>query len=345
MVGLLAWLMGAFRTRVVPSGPALPPQLAAGVPLHTVAMRRVPRTETAVGTIRAVRETAVAARILGRVRSLGIDRAGQAVAAGEVLCELDADDLQASVSEARAALVAAETRRDKAKLDLDRTAELVTSGVAAPDRQETDAAAFRAAEAEVERSRQFVTGAESLMAFATIRAPIAGIVVDKKVQVGDVVQPGQLICTLYDPTRLQLVAVLREELAGVLVEGQEVDVTIDALGKQCRGTVAEIVPEAAAQSRSFEVKVVGPCQPGIVTGMFGRLHVPLGERDFLAVPRSAVRSVGQLDFVYAVDASRMVQRRYVRIGADAGTEVEILSGLAPSEQVVADAAVHERGKR
>ncbi|MEQ1634923.1 MAG: hypothetical protein ABL997_21265, partial [Planctomycetota bacterium] len=59
MVGLLAWLMGAFRTRVVPSGPALPPQLAAGVPLHTVAMRRVPRTETAVGTIRAVRETAV----------------------------------------------------------------------------------------------------------------------------------------------------------------------------------------------------------------------------------------------------------------------------------------------
>ncbi len=337
MVLLLLWLMGGFRARVAPGVVEPVRALVADAAVHTVALTHTPRFEDAVGTIRAVHETAVAARILGRIRTLSIERAGQVVRRDEVIAELEAQDLVAAVEVLRAAQVAAETRRDKATLDRDRTQELVQRGVAAPDRLETDAAALRAAAAAVEQSQQAVAGAVTALSFATVRAPIDGIVVDKKVSPGDVVQPGQLICTLYDPSHLQLVAVVREQLAGVLQTGQEVLVTIDALGKECRGSVAEIVPDAQAQSRSFEVKVVGPCQPGIVTGMFGRLHVPLGERDLLAVPAAAVSSIGQLDFVYVVGADRALARRYVRTGERAGDGVEILAGLAPGERIAADA--------
>ncbi|MGE3172330.1 MAG: efflux RND transporter periplasmic adaptor subunit [Planctomycetota bacterium] len=345
-IALLAWLMGAFGEHTPPGEPLPPLPLPAGVAVHTTALRSVPRHESAVGTVRAVRETVVAARILGRVQDLAIERAGQTVRQGQVLARLDATDLQAAVDQAVAAQAAAETRRDKARLDLERTTELVARDVAAPDRLETDQAAFRAAEAQLEQARQAANGARSALAFATVLAPIDGIVVDKDVQVGDVVLPGQPICTLYDPTRLQLVAVVREELAGVLQPGQAVEVMLDALGERCQGTVAEIVPEAQAQSRAFEVKVTGPCHPGVVSGMFGRLQVPLGERQALLVPRAAVQSVGQLDFVQVVGDDRAALRRYVRTAPapDGATgpngtdgELEVLSGLAPGERIVADA--------
>lgn len=345
MATLLAWLMGAFRHRLAPvSAPAIAIwHVDAAAPRYKVALASVPRTETAVGSIRAVHETQVAARLLGRIRVLTIERAGQMVQQGEVLAELESADLTATVEQARAARKAAQAQRDRLQLDLSRTRELVTSGVASQARLDQDQAAFAAAQAELERAEQVLTGAESALGFATVRAPIGGIVVDKKVSLGDVVLPGQVLCTLYDPTRLQLVASVREELAGRLTVGQDVDVTLDALGKSCRGTVSEVVPQAQARTRSFEVKVTGPCQPGAVTGMFGRLHVPLGTRDELRVPARALVSVGQLDFVYVAGAGDTVARRYVRLGrrseaeAQAEAQVEVLAGLEPGEVVIADA--------
>ncbi|HEX5050452.1 MAG TPA: efflux RND transporter periplasmic adaptor subunit [Planctomycetota bacterium] len=333
MVLLLAWLMGAFHHRVAPGGAQRRAGPEPAGERFVVQPVRSARTATAVGTVRAIHETVVASRILGRVQTLKIERAGQPVQKDDLLVELEASDLRAVVDQGRATLRVAETRRDKAKVDFDRSDELVRQGVAAPDRLDTDRAALEAALAEVERARQTVTGAESALGFATITAPITGIVVDKQVQVGDIVLPGQPICTLYDPTRLQLVAVVREELAGRLKIGQPVEVTLDALDKTCQGQVAEIVPAAQASSRSFEVKVTGPCQPGIVTGMFGRLHIPLDDADELRVPQRAVESIGQLDFVHVLVDGR-ARRRFVRTGRRTGDSVEISSGLAAGETVL-----------
>lgn len=333
IVGMLAWLMGAFHHRL-PPGPAAAAggEAASGERLVVQTIRRRAH-ETAVGTVRAVHEVVVAARILGRVGRLTIERAGQAVRSGDLLAELEAGDLRAAADQARAVHQVAVTRRDKAQLDLTRSEQLVQQGAAAGDRLDSDRATLAAATAELERAAQGITAAETTLAFATIKAPIDGIVVDKLVQPGDIVQPGQAICRLYDPTRLQLVAVVREELVGRLTVGQEVDVTLPALGKDCRGRVAEIVPSAQAASRSFEVKVTGPCQPGVVTGMFGRLLIPLDDVDELRVPRRAVRSIGQLDLVDVVVDGRAV-RRFVRLGAADGDSVQVLSGLAAGETVL-----------
>ena len=64
---------------------------------------------------------------------------------------------------------------------------------------------------------------------------------------------------------------------------------IEGLGKQCSGTISEIVPEAQSASRSFQVKVTGPCPAGIYSGMFGRLVIPLQEEQVLVIPRKAVQ--------------------------------------------------------
>lgn len=333
VVILLAWLMGAFH-RALPPGPAIaaPGRSAVGDRLMVASMP-VRRHETAIGTIRAVHETLVASRVLGRVETLAITRAGQPVQKDELLVTLEASDLRAAAEQARATLRVAISRRDQAKIDFERSQSLVATGVAAPDRLERDHTALTAAEAEVERSRQAVAAADSVLAFTSIHAPITGVVVDKQVQVGDVVQPGQPICSIYDPRLMQLVAVVREELAGRLRVGQEVEVQLDAIAKHCQGLVAEIVPSAQAESRSFEVKVSGLCQAGVVSGMFGRLFVPLEEVAELRVPRRAVYQQGQLDFVDVVEGDRAL-RRLVRLGRDSNGQVELLSGVAAGETVL-----------
>jgi len=78
--------------------------------------------------------------------------------------------------------------------------------------------------------------------------------------------------------------------------------------------------------------VTGPCPPGIYTGMFGRLLIPLGDEDVLVVPRTAVRRIGQLTVVdVAVDG--VLHRRAVQLGRTFGDDVEVLSGLQVGERL------------
>ena len=170
-------------------------------------------------------------------------------------------------------------------------------------------------------------------ATVALRAPIDGVVIDKKVDAGDMVTPGQMLVTLYDPKRMQLVASVRESLAHQLQAGQDIGVVIEGINKVCTGTISEIVPEAQAASRTFQVKVTGPCPPGIYTGMFGRIKIPLEEEQVLVIPRRAVREVGQLELVDVVEDGR-ARRRAIRTGRTLDEDVEVLSGLREGEDVL-----------
>jgi RND family efflux transporter MFP subunit len=303
---------------------------------------RVPRTEAAVGTIRAVHETAVASKLLAKVVEVNV-QAGQPVQADEVLVRLDDEDLQARLEQAEAAVTAARADRDQAEVEFNRVRGLAEQNVAAPIEFERAQTALKAARATLEHAEQARREAQTILRYATIRSPITGIVVDKRVEVGDMVTPGQILLTLYDPTRMQLVASVRESLTQRLAVGQSINVRVDALDKTCAGQISEIVPEAEAASRSFQVKVTGPCPAGIYSGMFGRLLIPLDEEEVLVIPRAAVRHVGQLDIVDVVVASRdpdaplTLQRRVVQLGRSFEQDVEVLAGLRPGEQAALEA--------
>jgi membrane fusion protein (multidrug efflux system) len=159
------------------------------------------------------------------------------------------------------------------------------------------------------------------------------VVIDKRVEVGDTVTPGQVLLTLYDPARMQMVVSVRESLAQRLQVGQKVRGRLDALGHDCEATVSEIVPEAQAASRSFTVKVTGPCPPGVYSGMFGRIDIPLEEEELLVVPAAAITRVGQLEMVDVV-AEGTIERRSVQLGRRLEDHYEVLAGLTAGERVV-----------
>ncbi len=340
---LMMLLAGVFHRKISSETVAEPASAGRPVGNAQVVEARlieIPTDESAVGTIRAVHETEVASKLLAKVIQVNVT-AGQHVKAGDILARLDDTDLQAKLKQTQAELESAQAARAQAEIEYNRIKELHDSGRAAQIEFDRASTALKAAQAEVDRAEQAQREAEAVLDYATIKAPISGVVVDKQVEEGDTAKPGEVLLTLYDPTRMQLVARVRESLAHRLDVGQSVNVRIDALRKTCQGTVSEIVPEAESASRSFSVKVTGPCPAGIYSGMFGRMYIPLGTQKVLVIPKSAIRHVGQLDLIDVVvsrEGKDMRERRVIELGKTIDDSVEVLAGLAPGERVAVPAA-------
>lgn len=337
VVLLMLWLVGAFKPKIgAHADGAAGGRAVGGAMVVEVVARVMPVEETAVGTIQPVHRVEVASRLLARVVEVNA-AAGQRVSRGDVLVRLDDSDLKARRAQAQAAVDQAQAGLDQARIEETRLRSAFDKGAVAAVELDRAVSGVKAGEAALARSRQSLAEAETVLEFATIRSTIDGTVVDKRVNTGDTAAPGQVVVTLLDPTRMQLVASVRESLSRRLAVGGTVSVRVDVLDHPCSGTVSEIVPEAESASRTFQVKVTGPCPAGVYTGMFGRLQIPMGEETVLLVPRAAVRSVGQVDCVdVAVDGRR--QRRAVRLGRAMGDLVEVLSGLGAGEKVVVDGA-------
>jgi RND family efflux transporter MFP subunit len=336
VVVLLLWLAGKFTPKVPSAEPPQSPAPAIAEQSTEAHWITLPVFETAVGTIRSVHETTISSKILARVVEVDL-KAGQSVRAGDVLVRLDDTDLRARFQQAKAAVTSAEALYSQAVRDERRDAPLHNSKVISDQEYQKTLTARNSYAAELRRAQESVNEMQAMLDSATVRATSDGIITDKKVDVGDMVTPGQVLATLFDPKRMQLVASVRESLTDKLQVGQNIGVQVDVLKKLCSGTISEIVPEAQSASRTFQVKVTGPCPAGIYTGMFGRIQIPLQEEQVLVIPRRAVRNVGQLELVDVVE-NGAVSRRAVRTGrralGESKNEVEVLSGLREGERVL-----------
>lgn len=329
---LLVSLAGLFHEKVPEAvGPPARAPLPAAEIAEVRQIRR-PRYESAVGTVKPVHEVAVAAKILAVIEEIRAT-AGQPVRAGDVLVVLDDDALVARLRQAEATVDAARAAAERARLDLGRAERLREGNVVTQAQLDEARAAARAADADLARAGQAVEETRVMLGYARLTSPINGVVVDKRADVGDTAAPGQVLVTLYDPTQMQMIATVREGLATRLSVGQEVPARLENLDLDCHATVREIVPEAQAATRTFQVKVTGPCPPGVTSGMFGRISIPLEEESLLVVPAGAIRRVGQLTMVDVVDPIE-TRRRVVRLGRTLDGEHEVLAGLTAGDRVV-----------
>lgn len=335
IVALMMVLAGVFKPKVrTDKGPPVVRATSETTANEegVVKLVRRPRVETAVGTIRAVNEAVVASKILARVEEVRV-KAGQEVKKDDVLVMLDKADLKSKIDQALAAETAAKARFDQAKLEQGRAQRLRARESVTQSELDQANTALNTAKADLDLAKRAVEETRIVENYATVRAPMTGRVIDKKVNAGDTVTPGQALVTMYDPNHMQLVATVRESLALGLKVGQEIPARLDTFDYSCNATISEIVPEAQAESRSFQVKVIGPCPPNVYSGMFGRIFIPLEDEDVLVVPAEAIRRIGQLDEVDVVKDG-VVTRRAVQLGRSLDEGREVLSGLSEGERVI-----------
>ena len=248
--------------------------------------------------------------------------------------KLDSSTWQNRKEMAEAKLKSAQAAQDDAQKTYNRIKEVVKQGAATVTEADNAKYRFEAAQGEATAAGRALDEAVMNLGYTQILAPMDAVVIDKRADVGDTVAPGQILVSLYD--KMQLIANVREGLIKRLQAGQKIGVYLEDLGAACEGTISEIVPQADPITRTFQVKVTGPCHAGVRPGMYAKLLVPLGDKKVLVIPPEAVVEVGQLTMV-DVAGPAGPERRYVQLGQQIRLGdtlyVQVLSGLKPGEKV------------
>ncbi len=334
IVVLMLWIFGAFRHGVIQAGKApIPVESAEGLPTAKVEVQSVPAVTEAVGTVQPERIATVTSQVLANIVEMRAS-AGQRVRAGETLVVLDDRELRHRVMQAQEALRSAQATLEQAESDYKRDKPLFDQQVITPYDFEHTQTNLKTAEANVHRLQQAEREAEVNLSYAAIGSGFSGVVVDKLANVGDMAAPGKPLFTMYEEGRLWLEANVPEDLMDRVRLNAVLPYRIDAVGREMRGRVVEIVPSSDPASRSVLVRVHLDETRDVVPGMFGRLLIPMKAEEVVAVPAAALIRAGQLTMVDVVRDGRL-ERRTVQTGRAIGQDkLEVLSGLAPGDAVV-----------
>ena len=336
LVLVIAWLAGAFESKIAPRTPTASHRKLAEQPTDVVHEVTKEYIEESVGTLKAASRTVVSAKVLASIEEITVS-AGDQVKAGDLLIRLDSMDLEARLKQAEQAHIAATATRKEAETSYERNKRLVEENAVSQAQFDESSLRREVARAEELRAEQAVNESTVLLSYATIKAPKGGRIVDRLAEPGDTARPGEPILVLYDATSLRLEAPVLEHLAVKLEAGAKLNVYIDALDREIESTIDEIVPQADAPSRSFLVKASIPRSDDLFEGMFGRLRIPAGQRQHLCLATDAIQRVGQLEFVEVVNSDGQIERRFIKTGRlGMPGRIEVLSGLKAGERVVLD---------
>jgi membrane fusion protein, multidrug efflux system len=312
------------------------------VPTVIVSSQPMPRYLMLTGSLVANRSSQVAADGVGRVRETFIER-GSIVQAGDVLLQLDVRSAQLSRSEALAQAEASRSQRDRAMRECQRAERLLREGAIGQseyDRVTGECSSSRwASEAAVTRAEI----ANKALGDASVRAPFAGMVVERSVSIGEYVRPGTPIAKLVqvDPLRLEL-TIPESEISRVRA-GQSVEFEVTAYpAERFRGTVALVSPSIREDSRDriVEAMVENP-DKRLLPGMFALARIETGRDPKAVVPESALRGQGGKSRVFVVVDGRL-EERMVQVGEREGQWIALEKGVRAGDRIARDAAENLR---
>jgi multidrug efflux pump subunit AcrA (membrane-fusion protein) len=357
-----AALAAACSEKIEPGQASAPDRPVIDAEVATVRLSTQPFYYEAVGTVTARTASTISGKLLGTVKDVRVDE-GDSVEEGDVLVVIDQRYVSAQLSEAKAALdearraeLSARSAREAAKAGAElaratyeRYRQLMKDDSVSQQEFDEIKAGFQQAEStleqttamleaaghRVERAKAAAAAARISETDATVTAPYAGRITRKMVAVGDLASPGTPFFTVEKAGQYCADLVLPEHHIHSVALDQVVTVSIPALNERSvQGRIGRIVPSADPKSRSFLIKVALPPDPQVRSGMFVRVHIPVGDTGKLLIPLSAVISRGQLTGVYRVDSDHIARFRLIRLGKRYGDMTEVVSGLNDADRYV-----------
>jgi membrane fusion protein (multidrug efflux system) len=312
----------------------------SGPPPETVTSATVTRDSwetlvTAVGSLDAVQGVTITAEVTGKVARIAFEP-GSRVAAGDLLVQQD-------ISVETAQLRSAEATAELARINFQRSEKLLPENVISQSDYDNNRAQLTQALAEMDNIR-------AVIAKKTIRAPFAGRLGIRLINLGQVINDGQAIVTLQalDPIFVNFL-VPQQQLA-MIQKGLEVRVTSDALpGQTITGKITAVNPEVDAATRNIRVQAtLSNTDEALRPGMYANVAVVLPQKsEVLAIPATAVLYAPYSDSVFIIEAAKgpdgkpagkTVRQQFVRLGEKRGDFIAVTSGLNLNETVVSTGA-------
>jgi len=325
------------------------------------------------GSVIPKTELTIRAQAPGRVVYIAGEE-GYAVRAGETIVDLDDNSLLAQRRAAIAGLQRARAQLNNAYIQLDQN--IVSDGVnsrggmgmpsmfdyfvtknvgdamGAGDSGYDRYASISSSRASVEQAKSGVMEAESQIdqIEAMFRdkqaiAPEDAIILEKMIELGDAVQPGQALLRIGDTTSLQVVVDVPARLMRNLSEGMKLPISLNSTGETVDGEIVVIFPSADVRRNTVKMKLALPKDSNATPGMYATVQVPDSGREALvtiSVPDKAVVWRGSQASVYVVNNSGKAELRMVRAGNTNNGRVSILSGLSDGDQIITTPDTHLR---
>jgi len=291
------------------------------VTVAEVTKEKLSESVSLVGTITANSDVAIVSETQGKVTRV-FASVGDYVSAGSTIVEVD-DELK------KAAYATAEVNYEKAKKDLERYESLIKDSSVSDTQLESARLAFKTAEAQyIVARRQFND--------TKIKTPISGVVSARPVDFGTMIQNNTTVANVVDISKLKVKLNVSEHDAFHIKVGGDVDVTTDVYpGVTFDGKVSTISSKADdAHTYPVEVVLANSSKYPLKAGMFGRVSlISVKDHESVTIPRQALVGSAKKPQLYVVE-NGIARLRDIVVGAQVGTNLEVLSGLKEAETIV-----------
>ena len=323
-----------------------------------VSRQNISTSITATGTIEPVTQVEVGTQVSGIISKIFVDY-NSIVKKGQVIAELDKTNLVAELTSAQSNLANANSQLNYQKSNYQRYKNLYDKGLISANDYESAKLSYEQAVQQVTVQQQSVEKARTNLGYATITAPIDGVVLSKEVEEGQTVASAMTTPTLFiiaqDLTDMRVIADIDEADIGGVVEGQRVSFTVDAYPDDVfNGKVTQVRQEATTESNvvTYEVVISAPnenlkLKPGLTANV---TIYTMEKNDVLCVPVKALRfspNEALLEEGETVEDCKAPHKLWTRegktfkahaveTGVTNGTMTEIVSGINEGAKVVTD---------
>jgi RND family efflux transporter MFP subunit len=302
--------------------------------IATAEIDEAPMERLLDGKVEAVNRATMSAQTSGRIAEVFYD-VDDYVEPGDPIVRFTDVEQQSALRQAEAALAEAIARQKQAEEDFERVSGLLASGSASQREYDQALASKDAAAARVNAARSAVSTARQQVEYTLVRAPYAGIVTERHVEVGETVGVGQPLMSGLSLEALRVVVDVPQQFAAEVRKNRAAFIITDEDRVAASGVT--IFPFAHTASNTFRVRLeMPPGQFGLYPGMFVKVAFVVGESQRLLVPSEALIRRNEVTGVYVVGADNKVRLRQVRVGRGFGDRAEILAGLRAGEQIATD---------
>jgi membrane fusion protein (multidrug efflux system) len=293
---------------------------AISVEIAEVAREPISSLYSTSATLRADREATVIARTRGVVERLVVEE-GDRVRMGTPLAYLEDDEQVIAAARAR-------TAEETARRDHERLSGLYDRGLVSVDE-------YEASRRDADDARHALDLAELELSRTVIRAPVAGVIVTRHLDVGDAVSDGTSVYDLADVDPLYADVTIPERHVTRLRAGQQVRLTADATAAQATAVIERIAPAVDPATGTVKVTVAVQDEANLRPGAFVRVDIVTDTRsEALVVPRTALVAEGRRWHLYRLTAdNETVEQIEVELGFESGDRIELAKTISESAAV------------
>lgn len=294
---------------------------------------------TISGSIESEHFASLSTRNMGFVSRVYVN-VGDPVRKGQLLIDINSEEIDAKKAQAQAGLRQAEAQLEVAKKDYERYSELFHKNSASQKELDDVTLQYEIAKANHERALQIENEINANMAYSHIRAPFSGVITSKSIKMGDMARPGQPLMSLEAPGKFVARALVPERSIEFVEKDQNVTVFVKSLDTSVPGKVKEVSGSSLNSGGQYLIKIEldEADEIKLFSGMYVSVLIPSpGQQTSksLFVDQSALVQKGELDGIYTISESGTAILRWLKLGQDMGDQVEVLSGLSADEKYIA----------